>query len=124
MTGKLRSPLLYSGSPLAWAAAKPTGTSLRLVTRAVTLRKGTDGWMHSLMARLPGTGLAPDDAAAEAYLDVLAEVLSDGRLTGEEAKLLATWQAPQAWAELRYSRSISDSSTDSRPPHSTTTSSP
>lgn len=89
MTGKLRSPLLYSGSPLAWAAAKPTGTSLRLVTRAVTLRKGTDGWMHSLMARLPGTGLAPDDAAAEAYLDVLAEVLSDGRLTGEEAKLLA-----------------------------------
>ena len=45
--------------------------------------------MHSLMARLPGSALAPDDAAAEAYIDALAEVLSDGRMTGEEAKLLA-----------------------------------
>jgi hypothetical protein len=67
MTSKLRSPLRFSGSPLTWPpAAKPT--SLPLVTRAVALRKGTDGWMHSLMARLPGTGLAPDDAAAEVYL--------------------------------------------------------
>lgn len=88
MTRKLRTPVLYSGGPMSWSAAsaKP---HLPLVTRAVALRKGTDGWMHSLMARLPSTGLAPNDAAAEAYLEALAEVISDGRLTGEEAKMLA-----------------------------------
>lgn len=89
MTGKLRSPLLYSGSLLAWPPANLTGHNLPLVTRAVALRKGTDGWMHSLIARLPGSGLAPDDAAAESYIDALAEVLSDGRLSGEEAAALA-----------------------------------
>jgi DNA polymerase-3 subunit epsilon len=41
------------------------------------------------MARLPANGLAPGDAAAEAYLDALTEVMSDGKLTGEEAKQLA-----------------------------------
>lgn len=88
MTRKLRTPVLYSGGPMSWSApsVKP---HLPLVTRAVALRKGTDGWMHALMARLPSTGLAPNDAAADAYLDALAEVLSDGRLTGEEAKMLA-----------------------------------
>lgn len=89
MTGKLRTPVLYPGSPQTWTTSNPTASPLPLVTRAVSLRKGTDGWMHSLMARLPGSALAPDDAAAEAYIDALAEVLSDGRMTGEEAKLLA-----------------------------------
>lgn len=89
MTAKLRTPVLYPGSPQTWTSSNPTAGPLPLVTRAVSLRKGTDGWMHSLMARLPGSALAPDDAAAEAYIDALAEVLSDGRMTGEEAKLLA-----------------------------------
>jgi DNA polymerase III epsilon subunit-like protein len=89
MTGNLPSPLLYCGSPMTWTAASPTGVSLPLVTRAVALRKGTDGWMQSLVARLPGTALAPEDAAAETYLDTLAEVLSDGRLSRDEAGLLA-----------------------------------
>lgn len=39
-------------------------------------------------ARLPSDGMPVDDAAA-AYLDALGEVLSDGKLTGDEAKLLA-----------------------------------
>ena len=88
MTSRVRSPLVYTTPPLAWSAQHTTG-SLPLVTRAVALRKGTDGWMHSLMARLPGSGLAPDNAAAEVYFDALAEVLADGRLTKEEAQLLA-----------------------------------
>lgn len=87
MRSKLRSPIRYSGVPVTWPQTTPI--PVPLVTRAVALRKGTDGWMHSLMARLPSSGLAPNDAAAEAYLDALAEVLSDGRITGEEAKVLA-----------------------------------
>ena len=90
MIGKIRSPLLYNCPTVSWTAtANPSGRRLPLVTRAVALRKGTDGWMHSLTARLPGMGLAPEDAVAEAYLDTLAEVLADGRLTREEALVLA-----------------------------------
>jgi len=88
MQSKLRSPIRYSGMPGTWPPT--SSTPLPLVTRAVALRKGADGWMHSLMARLPSSGLAPSDAAAEAYLDALAEVLSDGRITGDEAKVLAS----------------------------------
>lgn len=87
MASKLRTPILYGGQPMSWTAE--CQVPLPLVTRAVALRKGTDGWMHSLMARLPASGLAPHDAAAEAYLDALSEVMSDGKLTGEEAKQLA-----------------------------------
>jgi hypothetical protein len=89
MTGKLRSPLLFRSSSWVWPGSNSTRNSLPLVTRAVALRKGTDGWMHSLVARLPGSGLAPDNASAEAYLDALAEVLSDGRISSDEANALA-----------------------------------
>ena len=64
------------------------GRDLRLVTRAVELRRGTDGWMHSLMARLPMSANDADDAATEAYLDALAEVMADGKIVGEEARAL------------------------------------
>lgn len=87
MTRQLRTPVLYTCAPMSWTSRNPQ--PLPLVTRAVALRKGSDGWMHSLMARLPVTGIAPHNAAAEAYLDALAEVLSDGKITGEEAKELA-----------------------------------
>lgn len=87
MASKLRAPVLYGVQPMSWTAKGQV--PLPLVTRAVALRKGTDGWMHSLMARLPASGLAPHDAAAEAYLDALSEVMSDGKITGDEAKQLA-----------------------------------
>lgn len=59
------------------------------VTRAVALRKGTDGWMSSLVSRLPiSTGDVSDAAAAE-YLEVLAVALEDGKIIGDEAKALA-----------------------------------
>ena len=89
MQSRLCSPIRYSGMPVTWPQTTQQTLPLPLVTRAVALRKGTDGWMHSLMSRLPTSGLAPNDAAAEAYLDALAEVLSDGRITREEAKILA-----------------------------------
>ena len=62
---------------------------MRPVTRAVELRRGTDGWMHSLMARLPMSTGDVDDAATEVYLDALAEALADGKILGDEAKYLA-----------------------------------
>lgn len=80
-------PLHYGCGPFV-----PEGMvagQLRPVTRAVALRKGTDGWMHSLMARLPMSAGDVDDATAEAYLDALAEVLADGKIVGDEAKTLA-----------------------------------
>jgi DNA polymerase-3 subunit epsilon len=88
MTAKLSSPLLYSSQPLAWTRA-PGGPPPALITRAVALRKGADGWMQSLVSRLPTSGVAADDAAAEAYLDALAEVLADGKITGDEVRVLA-----------------------------------
>jgi DNA polymerase-3 subunit epsilon len=59
------------------------------MTRAASMRKGTDGWMHSLMSRLPiSTGDVYDAAAAE-YLETLAVALEDGKIVGDEAKALA-----------------------------------
>ena len=88
MTAKLPAPLLYPAHPLSWAR-EADYKSPALVTRAVALRKGTDGWMQCLVARLPASAVAADDAAAEAYLDALFDALADGKLTGDEAKLLA-----------------------------------
>lgn len=59
------------------------------VTRAVSLRKGNDGWMASLMSRLPVSTGDVSDATAAAYLEALASTLEDGKIVGEEAKLLA-----------------------------------
>jgi len=58
-------------------------------TRAAGLRRGTDGWMASLLSRLPATGAEADDAMAADYLGALAVALEDGKIVGEEARLLA-----------------------------------
>ncbi|MCU1668138.1 MAG: hypothetical protein JWP40_1065 [Blastococcus sp.] len=59
------------------------------VTRAEELRKGSDGWMASLMARLPMSAAEASDVGAQRYLDRLADALEDGRLVGGEAQALA-----------------------------------
>jgi DNA polymerase III epsilon subunit-like protein len=88
MIDRYGQPIHYGCPP--FTSGGPMGAGdLRLVTRAVELRKGTDGWMQSLMARLPMSANEGDDAAVEAYLDALAEVLADGKIVGEEAKALA-----------------------------------
>jgi DNA polymerase III subunit epsilon len=78
--------------------AKPRFTRLpelrtagRLTPRAAALRAGDRGWMASLMDRLPVMSLYPTDPALEAaYIDLLTEALADGKITGAEAKALAT----------------------------------
>ncbi|MFI6159068.1 exonuclease domain-containing protein [Micromonospora haikouensis] len=58
-------------------------------TRATGLRKGTDGWIQSLLGKLPYSTSDTDPASAEAYLAAVGDALSDGKLTGVEAKALA-----------------------------------
>jgi DNA polymerase III epsilon subunit-like protein len=88
MLDRYGEPVHY-GCPPYGGSVPRTNPSPALVTRAVELRKGTEGWMHSLMARLPMSANEADDAAVEAYLDAMGEVLADGKIVGEEAKWLA-----------------------------------
>jgi DNA polymerase-3 subunit epsilon len=62
---------------------------VRPKTRAAALRKGTDGWMSSLMSRLPKSATEASEADAQRYLDALADALEDGRILGGEAQVLA-----------------------------------
>jgi DNA polymerase-3 subunit epsilon len=66
----------------------PAGVT-RPCTRAVELRRGTDGWMACILARLPMSAAEAGDADAERYLSALATVLEDGRIVADEARALA-----------------------------------
>jgi DNA polymerase-3 subunit epsilon len=57
--------------------------------RAQELRKGTGGWMASLLSRLPMSAAEVTDVDAQRYLDALAGALEDGRVLGGEAATLA-----------------------------------
>lgn len=86
--------------PLAWAGPAPmvlppyprTGF---IAPRAAGLRKGTDGWLATLTARLPLMVQAPaprPDGVAD-YRAMLAHALADGRIVGEEAGQLGVLAA-------------------------------
>jgi DNA polymerase-3 subunit epsilon len=79
-------PLRYACPP-ARMPALPRGA--RPKTRASELRKGNDGWMASVMARLPMSAAEARDVDAERYLEALALALEDGKIVGDEAKMLA-----------------------------------
>ena len=53
------------------------------------LRRGTDGWMASILARLPMSAAEAGYADAERYLSALSSALEDGRIVGDEARALA-----------------------------------
>ncbi len=57
-------------------------------TRASKLRKGEEGWMRSLLTKLPMSMSDADPAGADAYVFALGEALADGTLTGDEARQL------------------------------------
>jgi DNA polymerase-3 subunit epsilon len=61
----------------------------RAKTRAVEPRKGTDGWLASMIARLPMSAAEARQADAQRYLDALTLALADGRIVGGEAQQLA-----------------------------------
>lgn len=88
MLGRYGRPLGYGCDPHQHSVVTPA-TPARLVTRAVALRKGADGYMSSLLTRLPMTANEADDTFVEVYLEALSEVLADGKIVADEAKQLA-----------------------------------
>lgn len=77
--------LSFSGPPSAITA--PT-VRAQPRHRVSGLRRGEAGWMAGIVARLP---VVPGDIApeiADKYLELVADALADGRLTGDEAKAL------------------------------------
>jgi DNA polymerase III subunit epsilon len=57
-------------------------------TRVTNLRKGEDGWIRSLLTKLPVSMHAHDPVGAEPYLDYLADAVAEGRLTGAQTRVL------------------------------------
>jgi DNA polymerase-3 subunit epsilon len=87
MLARYRAELYYACAPLSASALRlDVPGPVKLRTRAVGLKRGTDGWMTSLLARLP---MSAADADAEQYLSCLSGALADGRIVGDEARALA-----------------------------------
>ncbi|MET7373440.1 3'-5' exonuclease [Micromonospora arida] len=86
--------------PLAWAGRAPaplpelprTG---RIAPRAAGLRKGSEGWLATLTARLPYMVDSPPPRpdGLRDYRALLTHALADGRIVGDEAAQLATLAA-------------------------------
>lgn len=89
MLTSLDRPLIYSSPPATGLASDFIPGAITPRTRAVQMRKGSDGWMASLMARLPMSAAEASGSQATVYLEALAEVLEDGKIIGEEARMLA-----------------------------------
>jgi DNA polymerase III epsilon subunit-like protein len=90
MLDRYPEQLGYGCQPLsASSLGTPAPGLTRPRTRAAGLKRGDQGWMSSLLARLPMSAADAGDAEAERYLSCLSSALSDGRITGDEAKSLA-----------------------------------
>lgn len=86
-------PALLSRVPAHTYPARPQPLPryqclVRPRTRASKLRKGEEGWMRSLLTKLPMSMSDADPAGADAYVFALGEALADGTLTGDEARQL------------------------------------
>jgi DNA polymerase III subunit epsilon len=57
-------------------------------TRVTNLRRGDDGWIHSLMSKLPVSMSDHDPIGAQPYLDYLSSALAEGKLTGRQTRIL------------------------------------
>ncbi|NUT37260.1 MAG: DUF2510 domain-containing protein [Hamadaea sp.] len=79
--GDVRYPVLLPTLPSLPTAATPR-------TRVTRLRRGEDGWIRSLLTKLPVSMSDHDPVGAQPYLDFLAEALADGKLTGEKTRRL------------------------------------
>lgn len=97
--------------PVALPAYPRTGF---IAPRAAGLRKGSEGWLATLTARLPlmANPPAPRPQGVADYQAMLGHALSDGRITGEEAKQLAVLAAraglTQATARYVHERFLAD----------------
>lgn len=89
---------LIAESPqrLSWLGLPPMALpayprSGHIAPRAAGLRKGTEGWLATLTARLPQMAYPPAPRPADVanYRAMLGHALADGRVVGEEAASLA-----------------------------------
>ncbi|TDB99916.1 3'-5' exonuclease, partial [Micromonospora fluostatini] len=96
MAGTLATLVGAAPEPLSWRGlapvplpAQPRGTSV--TPRVVGLRKGSEGWLATLTARLPYTvdPPRPRPDGLRDYRALLARALTDGRIVGGEAADLA-----------------------------------
>jgi DNA polymerase-3 subunit epsilon len=92
-TAQLIVALLDQKPHLRWVSSPPAmprvPVNARPRTRASQLRRGEEGWMSSLLSKLPLSTSAADDGTAQAYLSAAESALEDGKLTGDEARGLA-----------------------------------
>ena len=58
-------------------------------TRVTNLKKGEKGWINSLLEKLPESGSSVNSEIESDYLDLLSQVLADGKIIGDEAKALS-----------------------------------
>ena len=58
-------------------------------TRVTNLKKGEKGWINSLLEKLPESGSSVTSEIESDYLDLLSQVLADGKIVGDEAKALS-----------------------------------
>lgn len=90
LVGQPPRPLYWKGTaPVALPALQRTGY---ITPRAAGLRKGTEGWLATLTARLPYTARppAPRSEGVRDYRAMLGHALGDGKVISEEATQLAT----------------------------------
>lgn len=92
-TAALVTCLLERGPEMRWRTDLPrlpaVPVTARPRTRASQLRRGEAGWMASLLSKLPVSTSDADAGMAEAYLSAAEVALEDGKLTGDEARMLA-----------------------------------
>lgn len=87
-------PILLEKSNTIKFLVDPFKSSLKIETnkiktRVSNLKKGEDGWLSSVIRKLPESGLSLTDEVVESYTEMLNKFLMDGKITGEEAKALS-----------------------------------
>jgi DNA polymerase-3 subunit epsilon len=58
-------------------------------TRVTNLKKGEKGWINSILEKLPESGSDATSELESEYLELLEQVLADGKIIGDEAKALS-----------------------------------
>jgi DNA polymerase-3 subunit epsilon len=87
-------PVLLSKSKALKSNTKPftyigEKVPLSIKTRVSNLKKGEAGWLANMVRKLPESGQEVTSEVAVRYSEFLSQILSDGKITGEEAKELS-----------------------------------
>jgi len=87
-------PVLLSKSKVLKSNTEPFSyigkkVPLSIKTRVSNLKKGEAGWLANMVRKLPESGQEITSEVAVRYTEFLSQILSDGKITGEEAKELS-----------------------------------